>query len=147
MVQLYRHVCSSDVLGSVRVIAYRLTPDDGTLSVRTQRTGAAAMAGHNLLIHATRWDATIELGAATRVELEVDGLSLRVIDGQGGMQALQDEDKQNIEQTIDDEVLHGERVTFRSAQVEPEGAGLRVSGDLTLNGETRPLAFELAITA
>src|SRR3954451_19234060 len=135
MVQLYRHVCSSDVLGSVGVITYRLTPDDGTLSVRTKRTGAAAMAGHNLLIHATRWDATIELGEATRVEVEVDGSSLRVIEGSGGMQALQEEDKQNIEQTIGDEVLHGERVTFRSARVETAGAGLRVSGELTLNGE------------
>jgi polyisoprenoid-binding protein YceI len=26
------------------------------------------------------------------------------------------------------------------------GAGLRVDGDLTLNGETRPLGFDLAIT-
>src|SRR3954454_16537665 len=147
MVQLYRHVCSSDVLGSVGVITYRLGPDDGTLSVRTQRTGAAAMAGHNLLIHATRWDATIELGAATRVEIEVDGSSLRVIDGSGGMQALQDEDIENIEQTIDDEVLHGRPVTFRSAEVEPQGAGLHVRGELTLNGKSEPLAFDLAITA
>jgi len=129
------------------VITYRLGPDDGTLSVRTQRTGAAAMAGHNLLIHATRWDATIELGAATRVEIEVDGSSLRVIDGSGGMQALQDEDIENIEQTIDDEVLHGRPVTFRSAEVEPQGAGLHVRGELTLNGKSEPLAFDLAITA
>src|SRR3954467_7825327 len=141
MVQLYRHVCSSDVLGSVGVITYRLGPDDGTLSVRTQRTGAAAMAGHNLLIHATRWNATIGLGPAARVEVEVDGSSLRVIERSGGMQALQDEDKQNSEQTIDDEVLHGELVTFRSSKVEPQGAGLRVDGDLTLNGATHPVAF------
>src|SRR3954449_4713692 len=98
MVQLYRHVCSSDVLGSVGVITYRLGPDDGTLSVRTQRTGAAAMAGHNLLIHVTSWEATIELGEPMAVALDVDGGSLRVQEGSGGVQALQDEDKENIRQ-------------------------------------------------
>jgi hypothetical protein len=128
------------------VISYRLGPEDGTLSVRTKRTGAAAMAGHNLLIHVTSWEATIELGADTSIELDADGSSLRVIEGSGGMQALQDEDRENIEQTIDDEVLHGERIAFRSAGAKPHGAGLRVDGELTLNGETRPLGFDVEIT-
>ena len=130
------------------VLRYRLGPDDGTLSVRTQRTGAAAKAGHNLLIHVTSWEATIELGEETTVALDAEGASLRVEDGTGGMQALQDEDKENIRQTIDDEVLMGERVTFRSTEVRPAtgAAGLRVEGELTLLGETRPLGFDLAIT-
>ena len=38
---------------------YTLGPDDGTLSVRTQRTGAAAKAGHNLLFHVTSWEAVL----------------------------------------------------------------------------------------
>ena len=130
------------------MLTYRLGPRDGTLSVRTKRTGAAAMAGHNLLIHVTSWDATIELGEVTSVVLEADGSSLRVQEGSGGMQALQDEDKDNIRQTIDDEVLMGERVTFRSTEVRPAAgaAGLSVAGELTLNGTTRPLAFDLDIT-
>ena len=138
-----------DVLGSAAVITYRLGPDDGTLSVRTKRTGAAAKAGHNLLIHVTRWEATIELGADTSVELTADGSSLRVKDGTGGMQALQDEDKANIEQTIDDEVLGGESITFRSIEVTPatDGAGLSVWGELRLNGEVHAIGFDLAITA
>jgi polyisoprenoid-binding protein YceI len=130
------------------VLRYRLGPDDGTLSVRTQRTGAAAKAGHNLLIHVTSWEATIELGEETTVALDAEGASLRVEDGTGGMQALQDEDKENIRQTIDDEVLMGERITFRSTEVRPASGspGLRVAGELTLLGETRPLAFDLAMT-
>jgi polyisoprenoid-binding protein YceI len=129
------------------MLTYRLGPDDGTLSVRTQRTGAAAMAGHNLLIHVTAWEATIGLGDDTSVALDADGSSLRVQEGSGGMQALGDEDKENIRQTIDDEVLHGETIAFRSTEVRPGGAGLRVDGELTLNGETRPLGFDLALTA
>ena len=130
------------------MITYRLGPDEGTLSVRTKRTGAAAMAGHNLLIEVTSWEATIELGADTSIALEADGGSLRVREGTGGMQALQDEDRENIEQTIDDEVLERQQIAFRSTAVRPaEGAaGLSVQGELTLNGETRPLSFELELT-
>jgi polyisoprenoid-binding protein YceI len=130
------------------VITYLLGPGDGTLSVRTKRTGAAAKAGHNLLIEVTSWEATIELGAETAIALEADGGSLRVREGEGGMQPLEDEDIRNIEQTIDDEVLKGDRIAFRSTGVGPTAgtAGLRVEGELTLCGETHPLAFDVEIT-
>jgi hypothetical protein len=133
---------------SRKPLTYRLGPDDGTLSVRTKRTGAAAKAGHNLLIEVTSWDATIELGKETSIVLEADGGSLRVLEGSGGMQALQDEDRENIDQTIDDDVLQGEPVTFRSTGVKPTGggAGLSVHGELTLLGTTRPLAFDVNVT-
>jgi len=51
-------------LGEVAIPAgrYALGPADGTLSVRTQRTGAAAMAGHNLLFHVTSWQAVLVVG-------------------------------------------------------------------------------------
>jgi polyisoprenoid-binding protein YceI len=129
------------------MVTYSLGPEDGTLSVRTKRTGAAAMAGHNLLIHVTSWKGTIELGDPATIALEADGSSLRVQEGSGGMQALQDEDKENIRQTIDDEVLRRAKIEFRSTGVEVAGSGLHVDGELTLNGETRPLGFDLALTA
>jgi hypothetical protein len=139
-----------DRLRSAAVVTYRLGPDDGTLSVRTKRGGAAKMAGHDLLLHVTSWAATIELGGngGTSVELEADGSSLEVIEGSGGMQALQDEDRENIEQTIDDEVLERQTITFRSSAVEAasDDAGMHVDGELTLNGVTRPLSFYLSIT-
>ena len=87
---------------------YKLGPKDGTLSVRTTRTGAAAKAGHDLLIHVIGWEATLEVGAdpaQANIALDVDPTSLRVRDGTGGMQPLGYEDKANIEQTINDEVL------------------------------------------
>src|SRR4051812_29615187 len=83
-------------------------PENGTLHVRTGRKGAAAKAGHDLLLEATRWNATVEAGedAVPRaVALEVDATSFRVREGTGGMSALDDDDRANIEQTIDDEVL------------------------------------------
>src|SRR6266566_2058284 len=95
-------------------------PADCTLSVRTGRSGAAAKAGHDLLLHVTDWQATLELGDGsepTGIVLDADATSLRVRDGTGGMQPLGDDDKANIEQTIDDEVLKGSAIRFRSTSV------------------------------
>ena len=59
------------------------------------------------------------------------------------MQALGDDDKESIEETIDDEVLKRQAIEFRSTAVQTDGGRLRVQGDLTLAGKTGPIAFEL----
>jgi Fe-Mn family superoxide dismutase len=118
--------------------------------VRTGRTGAAAKAGHDLLIHVIGWKATIEVGedpAQTSIVLAADPTSLRVREGTGGMQPLGYEDKANIEQTIDDEVLKRTGIEFRSTSVQPaaDGSRLSVEGELTLAGEVRPITFDVAV--
>ena len=130
---------------------YTLGPGQGTLSLRTTRTGAAAKAGHDLLIHVTSWEATLEVGddpAATRIALDADGASLRVREGTGGMQALGDDDKANIEKTIDDEILKRGAVTFRSTGAE---AGRRRPGSACgatsrSLGATQPIAVDLGMS-
>ena len=133
---------------SLQAGTYRLGPDDGTLSVRTGRTGAAAKAGHDLVIEVTAWEATLRVGddpAETSVELEADATSLRVREGSGGMQSLGDDDKDNIRTTIHDDVLKGHAIAFRSTAVTGADGQLTVEGELTLVGTTRPLAFDLAV--
>ena len=61
------------------------------------------------------------------------------------MQALGDDDKASIVETIDDEVLKRQAIVFRSTSVRANGGELSVEGDLTLVGETRPVAFELTL--
>ena len=61
------------------------------------------------------------------------------------MQALGDEDKDNIHQTIDDEVLKKQNITFRSTSIEGAHAHYRVDGELTLAGSTQPLSFDLVV--
>jgi polyisoprenoid-binding protein YceI len=125
--------------------SYTFGPDNARLAVHTERTGAAAKAGHNLLIEVGSWQATLTIdGDVAGVEVSADGGSLRVLEGTGGMQALGDDDKADIKQTIDDEVLKGEPISFRSTAVEAAGEGLQVAGELTLRGQTHPLAFEVA---
>jgi len=129
---------------------HRLGPGNAALAVHTGRTGAAAKAGHDLVIHVTSWEASLELGedpATTSMELAADATSLRVHQGSGGVQALGDDDKANIHQTIDDDILERQDIKFRSTRVQgaPDGGAISVEGDLTLVGTTRPIAFDLAI--
>ena len=126
---------------------YELGPNDATLTVRTGKAGAASKAGHNLRIEVTSWRATLDVGDAperTELALTADPRSLRVREGTGGVQALDDDDKRGIEQTIDDEVLEGAAIAFRSRRVE-EGTGgaLAVAGDLDIAGRTHPVQFDL----
>ena len=134
---------------SIPAGTYSLGPDNSTLSIRTGRTGAAAKAGHNLLLRVTSWEGSFvagDDGDGARIELSADGGSLQVLEGTGGLQALTDDDKADIEKTIDDEVLKKQGVSFRSTSVQvlPDG-GLGVQGDLTLMGKTHPLAFDVAL--
>jgi polyisoprenoid-binding protein YceI len=127
---------------------YTFGPEGGTLAVRTGRTGAAAKAGHDLVIDVTAWHATLEVGddrAQSSLVLDADATSLRVRQGTGGMQALGDDDKAGIVQVIDEEVLRQQGVAFRSTRVQADGCGLSVEGALTLVGIPRPIAFELEV--
>ena len=115
-------------------------PENATLTVRTKRTGAASKAGHDLLIEVTSWSATLDPDADPALTLTADSRSLRVLEGSGGIQALGEDDKAGIEKTIDEEVLMGTAIEFRSTSLE----GGRVEGELELAGERHPISFELA---
>ena len=93
-------------------------PENATLTVRTKRTGAASKAGHDLLLEVTSWSATLDPDAEPALTLTADSSSLRVLEGTGGIQALGDDDKAGIEQTIEEEVLMGTPIEFRSTAVE-----------------------------
>jgi polyisoprenoid-binding protein YceI len=135
---------------SVSPGTYKLGPKDGTLSVKTGRTGAAAKAGHDLVIEVAAWHATLEIAddpAHSGVTLDVDATSLHVRQGTGGMQALGDDDREDIRKTIDDDVLKTLPIEFHSTSVEADGSRWSVRGDLTLVGTSAPIAFELELGA
>jgi hypothetical protein len=124
---------------------HRLGPHNATLSVETKRKGAAAKAGHDLVIEVTSWEAELDVADDPAVTLRADGGSLRVREGSGGVTTLGDEEKAGIEQTIDDEVLKGAAIEFRSSALEldPGGTHATVHGELELAGTRRPITFEL----
>ena len=121
-------------------MAQAFGPENARLTVRTA-AGAAAKAGHDLLIEVTAWSGTLDPDGDPAVTLSADPRSLRVLEGTGGMQTLDEDDRAGIEQTIDDEVLRGATIEFRSTRFD--GLPGRVEGELELAGERRPIGFEL----
>ena len=124
---------------------HRLGPHNATLSVETARKGAAAKAGHDLVIEVTSWEAELDVAKDPAITLTADGGSLRVREGSGGVTTLGDDEKAGIEQTIDDEVLKGGTIEFQSTglELDPGGTTATVHGELALAGRSRPISFEL----
>jgi len=133
---------------SIQPGTHKLGPSNATLSVKTGRTGAAAKAGHNLVIDVTEWDATVVGGDAPSFALTADSSSLRVRSGEGGLKPLGDDDKAEIEKTINKDILKKKAIEFQSTSVtaNDDGSQLSVSGNLTLMGsKTEPITFKLAV--
>jgi hypothetical protein len=117
-------------------------PENARLTVRTGRKGAIAKAGHDLLIEVTAWSATLDPDADPAIVLSADPRSLRVLEGTGGIQELDDDDRSGIDQTIDAEILQGAPIEFRSTRFD--GVPGRVEGELELAGGRAPVGFDLA---
>jgi hypothetical protein len=128
---------------------YELGPATGTLRVDTKRTGAAAKAGHDLVIEVREWSGTLTVGeeGESSLVLRADSGSMEVIDGTGGIMDLGDDDKAEIKKTLEEETLEPGPVEFRSTEVTQadDGRRLEVAGELDLNGATHPLSFELEL--
>jgi polyisoprenoid-binding protein YceI len=132
---------------------YTLGPENGTLSVRTGRGGAAAKAGHDLLIEVGSWEGTLQVGedaTASSITLTADARSMRVLEGTGGMTKLDEEDKVGITKTIHEDVLKGTTIAFessavRSADAQTDGRRFDVDGELELFGRRAPVSFALTL--
>jgi polyisoprenoid-binding protein YceI len=129
---------------------HTLGPDNGTLQVKTYRTGMAQKAGHDLVLDVTSWKATVDVDEDSNfaVELSADPRSLRVRDGHGGVKPLTDKDRADIHKSIDDKVLKGKAITFKSGEASSNGAGpASVTGEVSMGGNSRPVTFEVHVAA
>lgn len=130
---------------AIQAGAHKLGPDNATLRVKTGRHGAASKAGHDLTLEVTSWEATLDVGDSTSLELSADASSLQIVEAEGGAKPLEDDDKADILKSIDDDILEEEAIQFRSTSVEQSDGGLAVKGDLELVGETEPVEFDLSV--
>jgi polyisoprenoid-binding protein YceI len=130
---------------------HRIGPDNASLEVRTYREGVAAKVGHDLIIDVARWDATVEVAdepTAWTVELHADPRSLQVREGVRGVKPLTEKDRLQIRKNIDEKVLGGHPISFRSSGVQLiDGRQLTVEGELSMAGTTRPLTAHLSVEA
>jgi polyisoprenoid-binding protein YceI len=137
-------------LVTFRAGTHRVGGDNGTLQVRTYREGLAQKVGHDLIIDVGQWEAAAEVreeGTLSAVQLNADPRSLQVRDGLHGVKPLTDKDRADIRKTIEEKILRGRPIAFRSTAVEPDGGGLTVRGELELAGRRRPVSFQLGAAA
>jgi hypothetical protein len=103
----------------LRAGTHTVGDDNGTLQVRTYREGLAQKVGHDLIIDVERWDAVVEVredGTLAAVRLNADPHSLRVREGLRGLKPLTEKDRADIRNTIDEKVLRGRPIAFRSTR-------------------------------
>ncbi len=128
---------------------YELGPQDGKLLLRTTKGGAASKAGHNLLIEVERWSATAQFAddlAQSVLGLNADSTSFKVLEGTGGIKPLDADEKEGIAQTINQEVLKGTPISFKSTAVRPDSEDrLHVTGDLDLVNDVNVIAFDITV--
>jgi len=122
---------------------HAIDTNKSVLTVHVSSAGVFGTFGHDHDIAARIVSGRADLSARPSVELRVNARALRV----SGKESEKDRDK--IQTTmLGPEVLDSERhteIVFRSTAVEPAGAGRwRVQGNLTLHGQTRPVAVEVS---
>jgi polyisoprenoid-binding protein YceI len=136
---------------SLRAGIHELGPDTASLVVKTYREGLAAKAGHDLIFDVRQWGATLEVGedlSDSSLQLHADARSLYPREGLRGVKPFTDKDRDEVRKNIDEKVLGGEPINFRSSAVEATGDGrLWVRGELTIRGQSRPADFELSLGA
>jgi YceI-like protein len=121
---------------------HNIGPSNGSLKVKTGKEGAAAKAGHNLVLGVNSWEATIEGGDSPSIQLTADPSSLEVIEGSGGAKPLDDGDKADIKKSISDKVLGSSQITFQSSEVTDSQA----KGDLSIAGNSEVVTVPLSVS-
>jgi YceI-like domain len=130
---------------------HKLGAGNASLRIETKRGGAAAKAGHDLVIEVSSWRGALKLSEdpdRSSLALSADSGSMAVIEGTGGVMALTEEDKVEIKKTIEGEVLPPGQVEFKSTRVTSmdDGERLTVTGDLSMNGNSHPIEFDLKVS-
>lgn len=124
---------------------HSIGPDNGSLRIRTGREGAVAKVGHDLVLEATRWEGTVEVGPSPSVTLTVDPASIEVVQGSGGAKPLSDRDRRDIKKNILEKVLGSSHISFRSSDVRIDGGTIHVGGTATVAGGSGQISAPLQV--
>lgn len=129
--------------------SHPIGPDNGSLTVHTFRAGMGAKIGHDLVLEAKKWSGTVDIDAdnpsASKVEIIADLNSLEIINASGGVKPLSDKDRGDIAKNIEKVLDTGKhpQVTFKSTNVSGAAPTVKVTGDLTIKGKTRPATLDV----
>jgi polyisoprenoid-binding protein YceI len=131
---------------------HQLGPHNGSLLLKTSRTGLGRKVGHDLTIEVSRWaaDVVVDPGdpARSKVAVTIEVGSLRVLEGAGGLKPLTDSDRAEIENTIREKILRPAEhpaITFSSQQITGTPGSFVITGDLSIMGRSNPVQVQAAI--
>ena len=135
-------VLSSVLLHGQAAQSRTIDTERSTMTIHVYRSGLFSFAGDNHEIRAPISEGSVDENKQT-VELTVNASKLKVLDPK-----LSDSKRAEVQQKmLSPDVLDPERfpeIRFRSTKVEQKGnAGLVVTGDLTLHGETHPVVVNV----
>ncbi|HEV7861380.1 MAG TPA: YceI family protein [Acidimicrobiia bacterium] len=127
---------------------YTLGPSDGTLQVRTGRSGMASKVGHDLTLEASNWNATVTIDAdpsRSEVKATIEPRSLEVVAATGGAKPVSEKDKKDIKNNIAG-LLGNNSITFQSTSVQAKSdTAATVTGDLSIAGQSRQATLDLTL--
>jgi polyisoprenoid-binding protein YceI len=130
---------------SIQPGTHKIGPENGSVKIKTGREGAAAKAGHDLVLEATTWDGTVEMGDSPSVQLTVDPGSIEVREGSGGAKPLGDKDKADIKKSMQDKILGSSQISFESSDVKVDDGSMNVSGNLSVAGSSNSINVPLTV--
>ena len=131
--------------------SHSIGPENGKLTVNTYVGGMGAKMGHDLVLEATKWSGTVNLDAdnpaATNIQVTVDPRALEILQATGGVKALSDKDRQEIASNSDKTLNTSKHpaITFASTGVTGAAPNLKLSGNLTISGQTSPVTLDVTV--
>lgn len=130
---------------------HSIGPENGKLTVNTYVGGMGAKMGHDLVLEATRWSGTVTVDAdnasATSIDVTVDPRSLEILQASGGVKALSDKDRGDIAANTDKTLNTSKHpaITFKSTGVSGSVPKLKLNGNLTIAGQTKPVTLDVTV--
>ncbi|MFW5925152.1 MAG: YceI family protein [Myxococcota bacterium] len=127
----------------------RFDPGNAECFVLTYVKGALSAVGHDLKLRVGTF--RVDVNDEDRsIRATFDPASLRVENamkrGQDAPGTLSEGDEKKIHRNVREDVLQPDRhpdIRFQSKSVENQNGAYRVTGDLTLHGQSRPISFDV----
>jgi polyisoprenoid-binding protein YceI len=127
---------------------HNIGPQDGKVLVNVYKDGVAAKMGHDLTLEATSWSGKADISAddpsSSGVQVTIDADSLDVVEGHGGAKPLSQSDKADIKKNIAKTLGRGD-ISFESTKVSGSVPRISVQGNLTINGQSKPVTLDLTV--
>lgn len=125
--------------------SHKIDVKQSSFKISVFKSGFFSAFGHDHEVQAPVADGTVELSAGPSVSLRVEAAALRVLDPEATASTRADVQKT----MLGPEVLDAQRfpqISFQSTSIQPAGNNhWRVQGNLTLHGQTKPLALDVAL--